>query len=351
MASAIPERALCQQSMANLSEFVANHEHLGLTSKLLKQRLEYLESNWRKFRAAHRKILRVLDVDRADDQATVFSETETAYLSTSAALQQRIDILESHEQTERESEGASGSEDEQQSNDEWSTEHDQEPVRVPGAYVRANVQPEPERVQEQPQLQPIVVQWPGMGKIENTWGEFNGELTKWKGFHDRFKIAVHENSAIAKVFKFQHLRNSLKGWAASALGDWEQTEDNYDEAWERLNQLYNRPYQTSKELLDKFHALPKLDRPTGGMIQKFSNTTHEVVRQLRALGYPVEHFDLFFVHGIHERLDGETSKQWELKRTSETPKLMDLLDFLDHQAKAMFISSIVAKDNRKRAQG
>lgn len=85
------------------------------------------------------------------------------------------------------------------------------------------------------------------------------------------------------------------------------------------------------------------------MIQKFSNVTHEVVRQLRALGYPVEHFDLFFVHCLHERLDSETSKQWELKRASEKPKLMDLLDFLDHQAKAMFGSSSgSSKDNRKR---
>lgn len=155
-------------------------------------------------------------------------------------------MLNDNEQIERESESAEETENDDQVNNDSSFEQNEEPERAPGAYVRIHPQPRAEQAQSQPTLQPIVVQWPGMSKIENTWGDFNGELTKWKGFHDRFKIAVHENSAIAKVFKFQHLRSSLKGWAANALGDWEQTEDNYDEAWERLNQLYNRPYQTSK---------------------------------------------------------------------------------------------------------
>lgn len=163
---------------------------------------------------------------------------------------------------------------------------------------------------------------------------------------------MHDNNAVPKVFKFQHLRNSLKGWAASALGDWQQTEDSYEEAWDRLNQLFNRPYQTSTELLNKFNALPKLEKPSGGMLQKFSNTTHEVIRQLRALNFPVEHFDLFIVHGIHSKLDPETSRRWELSRTSEKPTMAELLDFLDRQAKALFGTQFMAfgkpKDSRKR---
>lgn len=51
--------------------------------------------------------------------------------------------------------------------------------------------------------------------------------------------------------------------------------------------------------------------------------------------YPVEHYDLWFVHLLHDRLDPETSKAWELKRESERPKIQDMLKFLDSQAKAI----------------
>lgn len=56
---------------------------------------------------------------------------------------------------------------------------------------------------------------------------------------------------------------------------------------------------------------------------------------MRSLKYPVEHFDVIFVHLLHDRLDPETSKAWELKRESERPKIQDMLKFLDTQAKAI----------------
>lgn len=107
--------------------------------------------------------------------------------------------------------------------------------------------------------------------------------------------------------------------------------------------------------MSKFYSLPKIEKATGGMIQKFSNVTHEVVRQLRALNHAVEHMDVFFVHGIHEKLDVETSRQWELFRTSDNPSTMEMLAFLDRHAKALFGANPngnkeqkSSKENRKR---
>lgn len=158
---------------------------------------------------------------------------------------------------------------------------------------------------------------------------------------------------MSNAFKFQHLKQSLKSKAAAAIGEWQLTDNNYGEAWERLKQLYSRPYQTSKELLWKFQALPKLDRASGAMVQKFSNVTHEVMRSLRAMDYPVENLDIMFVHGLHDRLDHDTSIAWELQRRSENPTTMEMLDFLDRQAKALtgvqFVERKGQPDNRKRA--
>lgn len=202
--------------------------------------------------------------------------------------------------------------------------------------------------------QRIILEYPSSTKLENIWGEFDGNLTQWNGFHDRFKANVHDNTKLTGAMKFQYLRNSLKGYAAAAIGEWQQTNESYFEAWDRLNELYNRPYQISKELLNKFYNLPKIERATGGIIQKFSNVTHEVVRQLRALNYAVEHMDLIFVHGIHDKLDPDTSKQWELSRSCDNLSTTELLAFLDKQAKALFGTSLnneqrALKENKKRA--
>lgn len=127
----------------------------------------------------------------------------------------------------------------------------------------------------------------------------------------------------------QYLQSSLKGLAATEFGDWPSTDGNYLKGWEWMKKRFYYPYQTSKELLWKFFNLPKLEKATGGMIQKFSNTLNEVIRQLRALKYPVEYFDLIFVHSLHDRLDSETSKAWELSLQSETPSIDDMLSFLE----------------------
>lgn len=187
---------------------------------------------------------------------------------------------------------------------------------------------------------------------ENTWGEFDGKLTQWQGFRDRFRAAVHNDATITNAFKFLHLQNSLKGKAQAALGEWVPNDENYNDAWERLQQLYDRKYQTSKELIWKFTNLPIMDRASGFMLQKYSNTTHEVLRQLKAMGYCTDGCDVFIVHSIHDRLDAETKKAWELQRTSEMPTVQEMLTFLDKQAKAwsnaQFNEQRAPKDNRKR---
>lgn len=206
--------------------------------------------------------------------------------------------------------------------------------------------------QPQVQLQPIYIACPNAGQMENTWGDFDGNLTKWQTFHDCFKAAVHDNQTIAEVFKFQRLKASLKGKAANIFSGWEHTDANYDLAWERLKQIYQSKYQTSKQLFRKFINLPKLDHASGAMLENMSNVTHTVLSQLRSMSYPVQYYDAFFVHMLHDKLDSNTSKEWELHRTSETPRLSTMLDFIDWQAKALsnvqFGERREQKDNRKR---
>ena len=260
-------------------------------------------------------------------------------------------------------------------------EHDSVVGEQPGRYVRSEenfgnwttTELSPDRVPRAStpiqnltqgnvtQLQPpITLQL--KGHIENTWGEFDGDVEKWQGFHDRFKAAVHDDPQIPPAFKILHLLKSLKGDAKRDLGDWPQTEAGYIELWERMQELYKRKYHAAKKLLNRFLALPVLEKPFGNALQKMSNVTHEVIRQLRTLDYPVQHYDLFFVTGIHTRLDNESGKAWELERSSDYPTISQMLSFLDKQARAaqntFFRSSVFSpstlenkKSNDQRKRG
>lgn len=177
--------------------------------------------------------------------------------------------------------------------------------------------------------------------IPNIWGEFDGSYLKWKGYRDLFLNAVHNNTDIPKSYKFALLQKSLVGRAAKTLGDWRVSAANYDEAWERLNQLYDRSDLIAAEHLRRFYRLPVLNFPANANeLQRMSDVTHETFRQLRALELPVEHWDFVFVHGLTERLDHETGRQWQLQQTANTwPKLQELLEFLDKHAAAMTTGS------------
>lgn len=97
------------------------------------------------------------------------------------------------------------------------------------------------------------------------------------------------------------------------------------------------------EYWNQFYRLPVLtENPTADDIRRMTNVTYETIRQLKAIKLPIEHWDMVFIFGLHERLNSETKKQWEMHRSSETPKLIEMLEFLDKQAGALEVSKMTA---------
>lgn len=175
-----------------------------------------------------------------------------------------------------------------------------------------------------------------MHDIKNTWGFFDGSYRKWKGFRDRFVDAVHDNEEIKDSFKFAKLKDSLTESAAKAFGEWELNKDCYHDAWERLNKLYNHKYLICKEHIHELFNLPVLDKePSANQLRHMTNVTHEQIRQLRSHGIPVDQWDMLICVILHDRLQNEIGRQWELTRSSEMPTAVEMLDFLDKQATAL----------------
>lgn len=329
------QQARAVRSINNIKTYLDDGTWEQETVVHLKTKISHLKASWDKYVNANAAIVpasddekeqndRDYDAIEADCMALdVRLQTCITELQNRAAAQDAVDIEDDH------------------------SEHDNDDIPN-GQGNRNDHGNQNDNGNRNELARPIYVNCSSNRHVENTWGEFDGDRLAWQGFHDRFKAAVHDNEQIANVFKFQHLMKSLKGQAKIDLGDWPQTENSYAELWERFNELYKCKYTTSIKLVRKFLDLPKLDRPSAFMLQKLSNTTHEVMRQLRTMGYPVEHYSLFFMAGIHERMDPETARAWNLERASDTPTTNEILSFLDRQARAATVSSDGYRENRKR---
>ena len=79
--------------------------------------------------------------------------------------------------------------------------------------------------------------------------KFKGDVTTWMPFWDSYKAAIHDNTDIARIDKFNYLHFLLEGTAAQGLT---LTDSNYDSAIDLLQQRFQPGF------LIKFSACSKL---------------------------------------------------------------------------------------------
>lgn len=280
------------------AEFIDSENFGAITYNEASVRLDRLDCLWKALDDMHLQLVGQLPQEHVAECQSHFNESEDLYFVVNSALRTKITALSPQEQRSVSVSEAGASDLEKRIN------------------VNVTI---PERHQD----------------IKNTWGTFDGSLLKWQSFHDRFVAHLHNKEGIPNAIKFALLKDSLADRAAQTLGEWHLTEDSYAEAWERLKQIYNKRYPIIREHLRQFERLPRIvGFATANQLQRLSNVTHETLRQLKAMQLPVDSWDLFIVHNLHERLDPDTAYKWEIARTSEEPKASEMLDFLDKEASA-----------------
>lgn len=192
---------------------------------------------------------------------------------------------------------------------------------------------------------PFVVQIPPQqDNLQNTWGYFDGNsLLKWKEFKQRFEATIHNNDNVSVAYKFTYLKNSLKGKALQLIAGYEVTEDNYGAARERLNKEYDRKYPLARAYLQRFFQLKEVSNPaTAEELQRLSNVTMETVRNLQSLGYPVDQWNMLFVHVLHGLLQPTLGGKWNLElleQHGDEPTIAQIVAFLDKHATAAVLST------------
>lgn len=165
--------------------------------------------------------------------------------------------------------------------------------------------------------------------VPDTWGLFNGDRLSWSEWRDKFRVAVHDNAEITPVQKFTLLKKALIGEPSEMVARWNISDANYIEAWNRLEEKYDKKYPLACAHLGKFFALPRLkNKATAAQLQQMSNTTHEMIRHLRSLEYQTDGWDIILVQAIQHRLDTHYRGLWEkIRNENEKPTWKDIVDF------------------------
>ena len=114
---------------------------------------------------------------------------------------------------------------------------------------------------------------------------FEGDITQWTPFWDSYESAIHQNSSLTEIDKFNYLRSLLKGAGREAISGLMLTTANYDEAISILKKRYGNKQVIISRHMD---ALMALEAVTSNNNTKALRHLHDKiesnVRSLSALG-------------------------------------------------------------------
>lgn len=163
---------------------------------------------------------------------------------------------------------------------------------------------------------------------------FSGDYREWPGFRDVFLQTVDCNTKLSSAQKFRYLKSVLREDAFNLLNGVSISDSNYQHAWEKLENRYDKPLYIINALIEQFLKLPNVGSGDGSHLRKLVDKADEVIRGLEAVN--ARGRDPWLVYLLINKTDSETRKAWALEnKMSEESTIKDLLDFLDKRSSAL----------------
>jgi len=133
-----------------------------------------------------------------------------------------------------------------------------------------------------------------------TLPKFRGNVTNWTSFWESFKLAMHKNTDILKIDKFNYLNSLLEGLASCTVQGLNLTEPNYDSAVELLQMRFGNPQQIITTHMDELLMLPNCVR----LLLIYDKTTVHV-RGLHALGIDYKQYGSLLIPVIMSKVPND----------------------------------------------
>lgn len=132
--------------------------------------------------------------------------------------------------------------------------------------------------------------------------QFHGDYKEWPSFKDLYVSLIHDNNNLKYVQKFHYLKDNVFGEAEKLIKSLHLTENNYPEAWKRINDRYEHKRFIVDSHLQTFFKQEQILSEDPMALKNLIDKSTETIRALQVLGLPVEHWDALLIHVIASKI-------------------------------------------------
>ncbi|CAB0030722.1 unnamed protein product [Trichogramma brassicae] len=249
-----------------------NFKKLGkglMTEGACFSRMEQLKTHWIEFERKHEAMLNDPEMDVKDEYfaSDKFSETFEAYLNNMGLFQDHLFRVQRESARSTAQPGISGLMQDMEGN-------------------RAK-------------LPTIVI------------ADFSGDIEDSVRFRDTLKVMVIERPNLPNIYKMNYLRSYVKGEAAELLQEVPSGGKHFADAWQVLKGHYDNTRLLTNKLLDRLISLPSISNDCASELMRVLNGVRNLLRALKALGSPVDHWGHLSVFLTLRKLTLRCRSKWE----------------------------------------
>ena len=139
-----------------------------------------------------------------------------------------------------------------------------------------------------------------------TLDKFNGELLSWQSFWDQYSVAIHTNSSLSDIDKFNYLRSHLTETIGECIKGCSLTSANYQKAVDISKERYRNKQISISSYMDVLVKLPTADNMKHkDKPRKIYNSLETSVRNLAYLGVEITSYGTLLISIIFDRISTE----------------------------------------------
>lgn len=180
-----------------------------------------------------------------------------------------------------------------------------------------------------------------------TLPKFRGEITKFRGCWESFQSAVHNNSDLTEIDKFNYLYSLLEGPGLRAIQGLAITAENYKSAIDILNERFGKTQQVISAHMDKLLKLPTCNGRDSSQQRLIYDQVSVNVRGLESLGVKAEQYGSLLIPVIMSKLPEEVRMQIARNSSKEVWKIDDLLKLIKQEVEAREVCENVKASDLK----
>ena len=176
---------------------------------------------------------------------------------------------------------------------------------------------------------------------------FDGDVTQWSSFWDRFKASVHSRTDLKPVQKLDYLKSQLTGIAAKLIDPFESTDTSYHNALLLLQETFEDQDRTIRVICNKFL---NMKNPTHNVTEllEFKAELESYLRSLESLNCNIDECSFMLVTILTNKLGIKTLEIIQKEAAKDYPNLAEF-----RKALSKVISHLSSTDYKtgKKSEG